>query len=73
MTVSRNFLDRQAMESSSEDDNEIIIIAGAAVAVLRAVVAEEENNRVSDKGMKWTWPQQYYNYYNIDIHHDVTL
>ena len=47
------------MESSSEDDNEIIIIAGAAVAVLRAVVAEEENNRVSDKGMKWTWPQQY--------------
>ena len=60
------------MESSSENDNEIIIIAGAAVAVLRAVVAEEENNRVSDKGMKWTWPQQYYNY-NIDIHHDVTL
>ena len=70
MTVSRNFLDRQAMESSSEDDNEIIIIAGAAVAVLRAVVAEE-NNRVSDKGMKWTWPQQYN--YNIDIRHDVTL
>ena len=72
MTVSRNFLDRQAMESSSEDDNEIIIIAGAAVAVLRAVVAEEENDRVSDKGMKWTWPQQY-NYNNIDIRHDVTL
>ena len=71
MTVSRNFLDRQAMESSSEDDNEIIIIAGAAVAVLRAVVAEEENDRVSDKGMKWTWPQQYN--YNIDIRHDVTL
>ena len=51
----------------------IIIIAGAAVAVLRAVVSEEENNRVSDKGMKWTWPQQYYNNYNIDIRHDATL
>ena len=68
--MSRNFLDRQAMESSSEDDNEIIIIAAAGV-VLRAVVAEEENNRVSDKGIKWTWPQQYN--YNIDIRHDVTL
>ena len=64
-------LGRQAMESSSEDGNEIIIISGAAVAVLRAVDAEEENNRVSDKEMKWTWPQQYN--YNIDIRHDVTL
>ena len=40
--MSRNFLDRQAMESSSENDNEIII-AGAAVAVLGAVGAKEEN------------------------------
>ena len=45
--MSRNFLERQAMESSSSED-EIIVAAGAAVAVRGALVAEEANNRVSE-------------------------